>query len=208
MNSYEIGYRGLITKRLLVDGYVYWSKYQDFIARVAVGRGQSASSNPVVELTELASPFTTSNYSFSVNSTQSVNGTGWGISLDYECGHGYHVSGNVSGDRLYGVPSGLITFFNTPGVRYNIGLSNDRFTKNVGFNIIWRWQDEMLWQGTFGTGNIPSYGTLDAQVSIHLPNTKNQIKIGASNLLNKYYTSAFGNPEVGGLYYVSFGHNL
>ena len=33
-------------------------------------------------------------------------------------------------------------------------------------------------------------------------------KIGATNLWNKYYRSAFGNPQVGGLYYVSFAYNV
>ena len=208
MNSYEIGYRGLLTKKFLFDAYVYFSKYQDFIARVAVGRGQSASTNPVTELTELASPFTTSNFSFVENSPTSVKGIGWGVSGDYECGSGFHLSANVSGDRLENVPAGLITFFNTPKVRYNIGLSNDKLYKNVGFNIIWRWQDELLWQGTFGTGTIPRYGTLDGQITWKITNTKGQLKLGASNLLNKYYRSAFGNPEVGGIYYVSYGYNL
>ncbi len=208
VNSYEAGFRGLVTKKLLVDAYVYYSQYKDFIARVAVGRGQSASSNPVVELTELASPYTTSNYSFVVNSTSGVNAIGWGASADLEFGKGYHLTANVSGDKLNDVPAGYFAFFNTPKVRYNAGLSNDRIYKNIGFNVIWRWQDELLWQGTFGTGTIPSYGTLDAQVGWRLSNSKSQIKIGASNLLNKYYRSAFGNPEVGGLYYVSFGYNL
>jgi hypothetical protein len=193
---------------LLVDAYVYYSQYKDFIARVAVGRGESASADPVTELTELASPFTTSNYSFVVNSPTGVNAIGWGISVDYDAGKGYHISANVSGDKLNDVPTGFVAFFNTPKVRYNIGLSNDRLYKNVGFNILWRWQDALLWEGTFGTGTIPHYGTLDAQITWRLPGSKTQFKVGASNLLNKYYRSAFGNPEVGGLYYVSFGYNL
>jgi outer membrane receptor protein involved in Fe transport len=208
VNSYEIGYRGLLTKKLLVDAYLYYSQYKDFIARVAVGRGRSASSVDSIELRELASPFTSSNYSFVVNSTSGVNAIGWGVSADLEFGKGYHLTANVSGDKLNDVPEGYFAFFNTPKVRYNVGLSNEKLYKNVGFNIIWRWQDELLWQGTFGTGTIPSYGTLDAQVGWRIPNSKSQLKIGASNLLNKYYRSAFGNPEVGGLYYVSFGYNL
>jgi outer membrane receptor protein involved in Fe transport len=208
VNSYELGYRGLFTKKLLFDAYVYYSQYKDFIARVAVGRGQSASANPAVEFTELASPFTTTNYSFVVNSPTGVNAVGWGLGGDYECGSGYHLSANVSGDKLNDVPTGFVAFFNTPKVRYNIGLSNDRVSKNVGFNIIWRWQDELLWEGTFGTGTIPRYGTLDAQISWKITNSQGQIRIGASNLLNKYYRSAFGNPEVGGLYYISYGYNL
>jgi outer membrane receptor protein involved in Fe transport len=208
MNSYEIGYRGLVTKKLLFDAYLYYSQYKDFIARVAVGRGQSASSSTAVELTELASPFTTSNFSFVVNSASKVNAIGWGVSADYEFGNGFHFSANVSGDRLNNVPAGFFAFFNTPKVRYNIGLRNDKVCRNVGFNVLWRWQDELVWQGTFGTGLIPSYGTLDAQVSWRLSNGKSQIKIGSSNLLNKYYRSAFGNPDVGGVYYFSYGYNL
>ncbi len=211
VNSYEVGFRGLVTKRLLFDAYVYYSEYKDFIARVAVGRGASASSNANVELQELASPDPTTgtkNYSFAVNSASGVNAIGWGVSADLEFGKGYHLAANVSGDKLNDVPPGFFAFFNTPKVRYNVGLSNENVSKNFGFNIMWRWQDELLWQGTFGTGTIPSYGTLDAQFSFRISNSKSQFKIGASNLLNKYYRSAFGNPEVGGLYYVSFGYNL
>jgi len=208
VNSYEIGYRGLFTKRILFDAYFYYSQYKDFIARVAVGRGSSASSTLSTEYAELASPFTTSNYSFVVNSTTPVNAVGWGASIDYQCGNGYHLVGNISGDRLNNVPPGYFAFFNTPKVRYNVGLSNDKAFKNVGFNIVWRWQEELLWQGTFGTGTIPAYGTLDAQISFKMPNSKSQIKIGGSNIVNNYYRSAFGNPQVGGLYYVSYGYNL
>jgi hypothetical protein len=34
------------------------------------------------------------------------------------------------------------------------------------------------------------------------------IKIGATNLLNKYYVDAIGNSQIGGLYYISFGYNV
>jgi len=198
----------LLSRKFLFDAYLYYTQYKDFIARVAVGRGQSASSNPVTELTELASPFTTTNYSFVVNSPTEVNAIGWGISADYEFAKDFHLAANVSGDRLNGVPAGYFTQFNTPKVRYNIGLSNDRVTRYSGFNVVWRWQDEVFWEGTFATGTIPSYGTLDAQWTWRLKDSKNQFRIGASNFLNKYYKSAFGNPDVGGLYYLSFGHNL
>lgn len=208
-NSYEIGYRGLATKDLLIDGYVYYSLYNDFIGRKAVGRGQSASTNQTVSLTELASPFTTTNYSFVFNSENTVKAIGWGISANYRLPKGYEIGVNLSGDKLRDVDSGLVTFFNTPKFRYNVTFGNERVNgSNWGFNILWRWQDNVLWEGTFGTGEVPSFGTLDGQVSYRLPKIKSLIKLGASNLLNKYYTSAFGNPSVGGLYYISFGYNV
>ena len=66
----------------------------------------------------------------------------------------------------------------------------------------------MLWEGTFGTGNVPAFGTMDAQVSYRLSKIRSLIKLGGTNLFNDYYNSAFGNPSVGGLYYVSFGYNV
>ena len=55
----------------------------------------------------------------------------------------------------------------------------------------------------------PAFGTLDAQISMKIPHmTSSVIKIGASNLLNKYYVDAIGNANIGGLYYISFGYNI
>jgi outer membrane receptor protein involved in Fe transport len=208
-NSYEVGFRGLIRRDLLVDAYVYYSEYKDFIGRVAVGRGQSGNPSPAVAFVELASPFTTSNYSFVYNSSSTVKAIGWGISANYRIGKGFEIGVNVSGDKLRDVEPGLVTFFNTPKLRYNITLGNERIGRtNWGFNLLYRWQDEVLWEGTFGTGEVPSFGTLDGQVSYRVPGIKSLIKVGATNLLNKYYTSAFGNPSVGGLYYVAFAFNV
>jgi outer membrane receptor protein involved in Fe transport len=206
-NSYEIGYRGLVTRSLLVDAYVYYSEYKDFIGRTAVGRGQSG--NPALAAQELANPFTTTNYSFVSNSKSTVKAIGWGVSTNYRIGKGYEIGVNVSGDQLRDVEPGLVTFFNTPKWRYNITFSNDRIGgKNWGFNILYRWQDKVLWEGTFGTGEVPSFGNLDAMISYRLPKIKSLLKLGATNLLNDYYNSAFGNPSIGGLYYVSFGYNV
>ncbi|MET0299717.1 MAG: TonB-dependent receptor [Flavitalea sp.] len=201
VNSYEIGYRGLVTKKLLIDAYVYYSEYRDFIGRVAVGRASQGGN--------IANPLASENYSYPVNSDNSVKAVGWGISGDYQVGRGYNVRLNLSGDQLRDVPAGLITFFNTPKLRYNVGLSNESIAKsNIGFNILWRWQDKVKWEGTFGAGNVDSYGTLDAQVSYKFTKIKTLAKIGGSNLLNKYYISAFGNPMIGAVYYVSLGYNI
>jgi outer membrane receptor protein involved in Fe transport len=108
------------------------------------------------------------------------------------------------------VPTNFIAAFNTPKYRANVGLSNPGLflKKRLGFNVLYRYQDEVLYESDFGSGTIPSYSTVDAQVSYKLPATKSMIKLGATNLLNKYYRSAFGNPEIGGLYYVSYGFNV
>lgn len=205
-NSIELGYRGVVSPSFLVDAYTYYSIYKDFIGRVAVGRGISA--DPARAPLELASPFTTNNYSFVVNTSNEVKAIGWGISARYLAGRGYEVSGNVSSDQLRDVPANVVTFFNTPKYRFNLGLSNANVYRGVGFNLQGRWQDDVYWEGTFGTGAVPSFFNLDAQVSYKIPNSKSVFKLGGSNVLNQYYQSAFGNPRIGGLYYASFGYNL
>jgi hypothetical protein len=34
------------------------------------------------------------------------------------------------------------------------------------------------------------------------------VKVGGTNIMNHYYRTAFGNPAIGGLYYVSFAYNI
>ncbi len=209
MESYEVGYRGIVGKKLLIDAYYYFSKYNDFILRSAVARG--IDNDPTTSISQLSSPFTTQNFSFVTNSKSAVKTNGWGLSLEYKVGmKGYRIMGNVYGDNISGVPDNGVAFFNTPKTRFNLGLSNDDAYKGLGFNVIYKWQDKVNWEGTFGTGEIPSFGTLDAQVSykLNIGTSKNQIKLGATNLLNKYYRNAFGNPFIGGLYYISFGYNV
>ncbi len=206
MSSYEIGYRGVVNTKLLIDAYYYYSKYKNFIGREAVARG--ISGDPNTSLLELTSPFTTTNYSFVVNSPNPVKANGWGIGAEYRLGKGYTVSGNVSGDQLTGVHDNFITFFNTPKTRFNIGLSNSNLSNGLGFNLIYKWQDKTNWEGTFGSGEIPSFSTLDAQISYHFTKQKVLIKLGGTNITNHYYRNAFGNPYIGALYYVSMGYDI
>lgn len=206
VNSYEIGYKALWGKKLLFDIYGYSSRYKNFIGRAAVGRGKSGV--PARAPIDLASPFTTDNLSFVINSPTPVKVIGYGVGIEYNIFRKYTVSVNAFSDRLKDVPAGLITFFNTPKYRYNLGASNVDFYKGFGFNINYRWQDKVNWQGTFGSGEVPSYGTTDAMLSYKFSEIKSLFKIGATNIGNKYYRSAFGNPQVGGLYYVAFAYNV
>ena len=200
VSSYEIGYRGVIGKKLLIDAYYYLSEYTNFLGRVAVGRGKAA-------VTDMLSPLSTDNFSFVVNSSTPVKAMGWGLSADYQLPKNFVLNANVSSDKLRDVQAGLVTFFNTPALRYNFGLSNSNVVKNFGFSMIYRWQDKIDWEGTFGTGEVPAYGTWDGMISYKTKN-KGLYKVGGINIWNKYYRSAFGNPQVGGMYYVSYTYNL
>ncbi len=207
VQSYEIGYKGLLAKRLLVDAFVYSSTYNNFIATQILIQSKTGGSSPLRE-TGLLSGNTRQVYSTVVTSPTKIKAFGWGIGAEALLPYNFTINGNVSGNELKDVPTGLVTYFNTPKLQYNIGIGNNKICKRFGFNVTYRWQDEFLYEGTFAAGTVPSFGTIDAQISMRLPKTKSMIKIGGSNIQNKYYQNAFGNPSIGGLYYVSFGYNV
>lgn len=204
MKSYEIGYKGLIKKKLLVDGYFYYSKYKDFLVSVAAGQTQGDNQGKL----PLYSSFSTNNVSYTQNSASEVTSLGWGIGLEYQAFKNYVFYGNVFSDELRDVPVGEVTFFNAPKYRYNIGIRNENVYKGVGFNAVWKWQDNNFYEGTFVSGTLPYFGWVDAQVSYRPAGTKSTFRIGGTNLGNSYYRTGYGSPAVGGLYYISYGYNL
>ena len=117
---------------------------------------------------------------------------------------------NLSSDELKDVPVGFKTYFSTPKYRTNLSVSNNGFgkKKQYGFNVTYRWQDAFFYESDFSNGNVNAIHTVDAQMSYKIPATRSQIKIGATNLLNEYYSNGMGNAIIGGLYYVSFGYNV
>lgn len=207
MSSIEFGYKGVINNKLIVDAYYYHSNYNDFIGGVVVL--QSKVSGPTSALGLLSSS-TRQPYSISVNQTQEIKVSGWGLSLEYKLPKNFSLTGNVFSDEISNVPTGFATYFNSPKYRVNVGISNSGlfFKNRLGGSLVYRWQDDFFYEGTFGAGTIPSYGVVDAMLSYSIPKEKSVIKLGATNLWNKYYRTGWGAPQVGGLYYISFGYNL
>lgn len=205
VTSYEIGYKGLLAgDKLLVDVYGYWGRYTNFIVRT-VGI-QSKTGNPA-DLTNRAN---WQIYSVPVNSPGKVETYGYGLSLDYRLPGNFAAGANFSSDVLSNIPEGFIDYFNAPRYRTNISLANSGFgsKKNLGFNVVYKWQEAFFFQSDFITGKIEAIQILDAQFSYRFADHKSVFKVGGNNILNQYYRNAAGNPSIGGLYYVSFGYNI
>lgn len=201
--SYEIGYKGLISNKLMVDAYYYYNTYKNFNAgRVVVKNpAQGISGANVFSMPEYADI--------------DVNAQGAALGLDYAFGKGWTAGVNTAYNELLSEQAlkdiGVQPQFNTPKWRYNINVANRNIVKNVGFGLTYRWQDAFVWQSSFVNQGlatlqqsvIPSYATLDAQVTYKVSSLKTMVKVGGTNLLNKAYTTAWGNPTVGAMYYVS-----
>ncbi|MBY0542019.1 MAG: TonB-dependent receptor [Sphingobacteriaceae bacterium] len=191
VQAYELGFKSLLGSNLLLDVYGFMNEYKDFITGVNVYQLNGADFVK---------------FGFPVNATDKVKTYGGALGLDYVKGK-YTLSGNVSYNEISNLPANYNNDFNTPTIRYNLGLSNREVFKNVGFNVNYRWQDKFNWLSSFSGGEVPAFGTVDAQVNLKIPSIKSVIKVGGSNILNKYYFTSYGNPEAGAMYYVSLAFN-
>jgi outer membrane receptor protein involved in Fe transport len=195
MRSFELGYKGSFNNKLLLDMYVYFGKYTDFTGRILLV--QPTNNNKI--------------FSIVSNSETDVKAWGAGIGLDYKMAKNFFSFFNFSTDELTNVPTGFMAQFNTPKYRMNAGFGNSGLGKGkrIGFNINLRWQDAFYWEGAgLADGNVDAYTTLDAQVNYKFTKMKTMMKIGGTNITNKFYQTGFANPYIGGLYYLSFIYNL
>jgi len=205
LKSFELGYKGLINKKLLIDAYGYYGKYDNFLGRTIVLQSM-VPGDP----TKLFTSSTRRSISVAINSKSKVTTYGFGVSADLLLGRNFVLTANVSSDKIKDVDPGFVSFFNSPSYRFIAGFSNTGFgkEKRFGFNINMRNQDGFYYESDFRQGEIQGYTTVDAQVSYKFPKQSVLVKLGATNLFNDYYKTSFGNPEIGGIYYVSLGYNV
>jgi len=230
VSTWEVGYKGLLLDgRLLVDAFYYNSTYQDFGAEIdvtqAVAVGGGLTGDAAVpdgyavgfetrHSDEQLEPFvsggttgvTLQRYGYDTNIDQDINTYGYGFGVEYSFLNGFNLGGNASFNKLEDLDDLTArtynVAFNTPEWRYNVTLSNRKLTDRLGFGLTYRWQDAYLWQSAIGSGVIPDFATLDAQVTYRIPSIKARVKLGGSNVLNEQYTTSFGNPRLGALYYL------
>jgi len=218
VKSYEIGYKGLFSNRLLIDSYVYFNQFQNFIGgQVLVQDRNFNPQNPASALgLNLLSANTRNVYSMPVNRTEVIRSWGWALGADYKLPKNYSIGGNVSYNTLSNLEelaeTGFQPSFNTPEYRYVLNFANREVVKNLGFAVSYRWQGEFAWQSSFVAPAVstqqlsvmPAFGTFDAQMSYKLKSLKSIIKVGGTNLFNNTgYRQAWGNPTVGTMYFVS-----
>lgn len=196
VKAYEVGYKGLINNRLLIDAYYYYSSYKNFLSYLVLLQ----PTQPLAQDPSLSSANIFATY---VNNPADVVAQGGAFGIDYIINN-WTLSGNFSyNDLTKDEGDGLNNSFNTPKYRFNIGLANRNIYKNIGFNVMYRWQDAFIWNSSFVRGSVPAYSTIDAQVNYRIPRIKATIKVGGSNIANHYFQTSFGNPKAGGVYYVA-----
>jgi outer membrane receptor protein involved in Fe transport len=220
INSIEIGYKSVVSNnKLVVDIDAYLNKYEGFLGQVQVyvPKGETINSAAAVlamldrNRDSTAASATTAaskgqdRYRVYTNSKTNYTNYGAGLSGTYILFRKYTVAGNVSFNKMEAGKAKdiFVAGFNTPAWTANLSFGNKETFKNVGFNIVWRWQDGFVWESPLVTGNVSAYSTIDAQVSIYFPKLKSRIKLGGSNILNRRYIQYAGGPTLGALYYAA-----
>lgn len=191
--TWEIGYKGLIAKRLFVDLNYYNTQYQDLVVRITTFSTDAKRAFAVY-----------------TNIADKITSNGFGAGLDYLLGKGFKVGVNYTyttfnADTAVKNNPGFLPSFNTPKNRYNISLSNENVANsNIGFNIKYKYWDAYTWQSPFGAGAIDSKGIVDLAISYKIKSLQSVIKVGASNLFNNEYNTVYGGPKIGSIYYIGW----
>jgi outer membrane receptor protein involved in Fe transport len=200
--AYEIGYKGVIANKLLIDLNAYYNEYTNFQSQINVRNITPAlfNVNPVTG-SKIA------DYRIYVNDPSTIRSWGVGLGLTYKLPKNFSLSGNYTYAAFDHDASqsraGFEPGFNTPAHRFNLGLENRNIIKNLGFSVNYRWQTEFLWQNSFGNGMVPSFSVIDAQVNYVVKSLRTQIKLGANNILGSEYQTNTGGPYIGRQVYVS-----
>ena len=220
INSFEVGYKSvLFNNKLFIDADAYANIYDGFLGQVQVyvpiGEtvGSDASVIAMVDRNRDATVASGGNaaskgqerYRVYTNAKNKYTTYGSSLGVTYNFYKTFTISGNVNYNAIKGnsTPDLFVTGFNTPKFTSNISFGNRAITKNIGFNIVWKWQDSFLWESPLVTGSVEAINNIDAQVTYRIPALKSTIKLGGSNVLNNRQIQYAGGPTIGALYYAA-----
>ncbi|MBV9988404.1 MAG: carboxypeptidase-like regulatory domain-containing protein [Chitinophagaceae bacterium] len=216
--SFEAGYKSvLFDNTVIVDVDAYSNVYDGFLGQVQVfvpiGEtiGSDAAVIAMVDRNRDATAASSGNaaskgqerYRVYTNAKNKYTTYGSSLGLTWHFYKTWAISGNLNYNAIKGnaAPDLFVTGFNTPAWTSNLSSGNRAVTRNIGFNIVWKWQDRFLWESPLVTGDVAAINNIDAQVTLRLPAQKATIKIGGTDILNNRYFQYAGGPTIGALYY-------
>lgn len=220
INSFEVGYKTvLFDNKVIVDIDAYSNVYTGFLGQVQVyvPKGQTVGSDAAViamldrnrDATVASGGNSASQgqdrYRVYTNAKNKYHSYGSALAVTYNFYKKFTVSGNVSYNdiKTNATNDVFVTGFNTPKWTTNVSFGNREVIENVGFNVVWKWQDSFLWESPLVTGKVNAFNTIDAQVTYSLPKLRSTVKVGAADLFNNRYYQYAGGPTIGGLYYAT-----
>ncbi|MDB5266977.1 MAG: hypothetical protein JWP58_17 [Hymenobacter sp.] len=204
VNSYEVGYRAELFKKLYIDVDYFYSTYNNFIAtQNFVGRLDGTRPAPAELATTNAPGSNVRIIQIAANVDQRVQSQGAGITLSYAFAPGLTMNGNYSYNDLItkDFKTGTQSFFNTPKNKFNLGLDGQLLNRALSYNVNYRWVDSFLYESTFATGTVPTAQTVDAQLGYTLKGLHTTLQAGVTNLFDAANLQVYGAPSYGRIGY-------
>lgn len=208
MHSFEVGYRSIFNSRFSLDVDFYYNFYSNFIAQIEASIPNTSDSAQIPAY--LYDKNKQGRYRLWTNSKTIVHNYGAEIELLYLINNKYSLSGNASYQTLKrtNTNDGLEDGFNTPQWMVNAGVKGVNIYKKIGFNVMAKYQSKFYYQSFLVNGNVPAIFNADAMVQYTFTGPGLNIKLGATNILNHYYYSILGGPQIGGFYYTTVTYSL
>ncbi|GLC27720.1 TonB-dependent receptor [Roseisolibacter agri] len=209
--TWEAGYKGILAEKLYVDASYYYSKYENFMSPLTIIGNPFATAaaggptfavplvNPGSEIptnaqgrivNQAATPITPIVLTYYNLGRATLSGVDLGV--NYYLTPRIELRATTSTAKLSdltieGVLPGVTTTeaneLNAPSTKWTLGAT----VKNVGpltVGATFRNVNAYYFRSGINTGVIPTFGTLDANVSLKLPAVPNaMLNLGVSNLL-------------------------
>jgi outer membrane receptor protein involved in Fe transport len=220
INSFEVGYKSvLLNNKLILDIDAYSNSYDGFLGQVQVyvPKGETVGSDAaVIAMLDRNRDATTASgvnaaskgqdrYRVYTNAKNTYQNYGAALGATYVFYKKFTIGGNVSYNKMKANATNdiFVTGFNTPEWTTNLSFSNREVIKNIGFAITYKWQQSFLWESPLVTGEVQAFNTVDAQITLKVPQNNATIKFGGSNIFNNNYIQYAGGPTLGALYYAA-----
>lgn len=211
MNSFEVGYKGVIADRLFADASYYRSRYTDFIGtRRFIGKEDGSRITPQDLPSSFGGPasdtdpFRARLMQVWLNSDETVTTQGMQIGLELRIARALSVLGNYTYSHIEDGGASLreeINLgFNTPEHKFNFGISGEPI-RNVTYSTNLRWVDDYLYEMPFSEGRIDSHATVDAQLGYTFEDLRTTIRAGGTNLFDADNVTAYGAAPMGRILY-------
>jgi iron complex outermembrane receptor protein len=209
VRTIEVGIRSQAGEKWNVEAGAYINSYRHFLG-YAIGVDS--------KFDEYNFPYDVTVYRYTLNSQSNVQTQGATVAIDYAWNRALTLRFNYSYNELIKTDceDPILPAFNTPRHKFNAGISLTdwpsirlgSFSKSV-FSLNYRWVEGYEFEGSPQfTGNIKSYGVIDAQWNIKSEAKKVMVKIGATNLLNNRHVETYGGPSVGRMGYIQLSYNI
>lgn len=218
IQAFEIGYKGMVLPNLLLDIAAYYSRYTSFIGAINfVGPSPQDVGTPNINLTarDIDSLRPGGIEQFQrfrryTNAEKMVNTFGSSLGAMIFLSRKLTVNANYTYAQILSQSeeeNEIQTEFNTPRHKVNLSFAARDLGKRFGLALSYRYNEAFFFQYSFGSGIVPTYHLVDAQVSYKLPKTKTQLKLGGTNILNNRHVEIYGGPTIGGMVYLQITYD-